>query len=584
MAYTMGSWSLDGILADQTLEQLISDARHSADTFADMRPSLNPKIPASEFCNILCKLEEISEQLARIGGHTSLIYAQDTQSEEASALKTRISQIASEIHNDILFFDLWWKRDIDTDNADRLAKSSADLSNMLLHKRHLAKHSLKEGEEQIINLLDVTGASALVKLYDTITNAYIYDVTLRDKQESLSREELMVYVRDADHAARKTAYDALLHKYSQSRNVLGEIYHNVVLNYRNEFVSLRRYDSPISVMNAGNNIDDSTVNALLNVCSERADTFQRYFTKKASILHMKRLSRYDVYAPMTNSEKSYTYNEAVNMVLDTFYKFSDTVGDYAKSVFDQGHVHSKLHPGKMSGAFCSTISPKITPFVLLNYTGESRDVFTLAHELGHAIHSIAASSKSILVQHAPLPLAETASTFSEMLLFDVMLDMMDSSEQVSVLAGKMDDLYATILRQAFFTQFEIQAHERLSEGATAAQISDVYIDTLHRQFADSVQVNDVFASEWLAIPHFYHSPFYCYSYAFGNLLAASLFQRYKQESSDFVPSYLGILSAGGSQKPETLLQKYGFDIGSANFWREGFDYVDSLYSRLNTIT
>lgn len=582
MAYALGTWSLDGILAGETLEQLVSDVRQKARTFASMRQSLRANMPTSKFNEILSSIEAIQELLARIGGHTSLVYAQNTQSEEASALKTRINQITSEIGNDIIFFDLWWKRVIGDDDAGRLAESAGDLADMLLHKRRLARHSLKEGEERIINLLDVTGASALVKLYDMMTNAYTYDITLHGEQKSLGREELMVYVRDADYGTRKTAYDALLDKYSKNRNILSEIYHNIVLNYRNEFVSLREYDSPISVMNAGSNIDDSTVDALLQVCSKRADTFQRYFVKKASMLHMKRLSRYDVYAPMTDLEKSYAYNEAVGMVLDTFYKFSDVVGDYAKSVFGGGHVHSKLQPGKMSGAFCSTISPKITPFVLLNYTGESRDVFTMAHELGHAIHSIAASSKSILVQHAPLPLAETASTFSEMLLFDVILDKMDASEQVSVLAGKMDDLYATIMRQAFFTQFEIQAHQKLSEGATAAQISDVYMQTLHEQFADSVYVGDVFSSEWLAIPHFYHSPFYCYSYAFGNLLAASLFQRYKREGSDFVPSYLGILSAGGSRKPEDLLHEYGFDIGSATFWQEGFDYIDSLYNHLNT--
>ncbi|MXX20552.1 MAG: M3 family oligoendopeptidase [Cenarchaeum sp. SB0665_bin_23] len=582
MSYALGTWSLDGILAGETLEQLISDVRQKARIFASMRQSLHANMSTSKFNEILSSIEGIQELLARIGGHTSLVYAQNTQSEEASALKTRINQITSEIGNDIIFFDLWWKRDMGDDDAGRLAESAGDLADMLLHKRRLARHSLKEGEERIINLLDVTGASALVKLYDMMTNAYTYDITLHGEQKSLGREELMVYVRDADYGTRKTAYDALLDKYSKNRNILSEIYHNIVLNYRNEFVSLREYDSPISVMNAGSNIDDSTVDALLQVCSKRADTFQRYFAKKASMLHMKRLSRYDVYAPMTDLEKSYAYNEAVGMVLDTFYKFSDVVGDYAKSVFDGGHVHSKLQPGKMSGAFCSTISPKITPFVLLNYTGESRDVFTMAHELGHAIHSIAASPKSILVQHAPLPLAETASTFSEMLLFDVILDKMDASEQVSVLAGKMDDLYATIMRQAFFTQFEIQAHQKLSEGATAAQISDVYMQTLHEQFADSVYVSDVFSSEWLAIPHFYHSPFYCYSYAFGNLLAASLFQRYKREGSDFVPSYLGILSAGGSRKPEDLLHEYGFDIGSATFWQEGFDYIDSLYSHLNT--
>ena len=583
MAYTLGSWDLDDILSNQTTQQIVAGAREDAGDFAKIRPALNPEISLGEFADIVKSLEKINEKLARVGGHTSLVYAQDTQSEEASALKTKINQVTSEIYNDILFFDLWWKGQIDSENADRLAKSSGELRDMLLHKRRLAEHALKEGEEQIINLLDVTGASASVKLYDTITNAYRYDVTVHKEQKSLSREELMVYVRDSDGATRKNAYVSLLDKYGKSRNVLGEIYHNVVLNYRNEYVSLRKYDSPISVMNAGNNIDDSTVDALLDVCSERAVTFQRYFARKASLLNMKKLSRYDVYAPVAKSEMSYTYNEAVNMVLDTFYKFSGTVGDYAKSVFDRGHVHSEILSGKMSGAFCSTISPKITPYVLLNYTGKSRDVFTMAHELGHAIHSIAASSRSILVQHAPLPLAETASTFSELLLFDKILDAMDASEQVSILTTELDDLYASILRQAFFTQFEIRAHDKLAEGATAAQISDVYMQTLHEQFADSIRIGDRFASEWLAIPHFYHSPFYCYAYSFGNLLAASLFQRYKREGDDFVPSYVGILSAGGSRKPEELLQEYGFDIASSNFWREGFDYVESLNSRLDNI-
>ena len=177
----------------------------------------------------------------------------------------------------------------------------------------------------------------------------------------------------------------------------------------------------------------------------------------------------------------------------------------------------------MSGAFCSTISPRITPFVLINYTGESRDLFTLAHELGHAVHSMAAGSKSILVQHAPLPLAETASTFSEMLLYDAISGEMGQGEETTVLAGKIDDLYATIPRQAFFTMFETKAHQKLVDGATAGQVSGIYADTLKEQFADSVEISKDFASEWLAIPHFYHSPFYCYSYSFGNLLAASLF-------------------------------------------------------------
>ena len=583
MQYEMGAWDLGDILAGQSLEQTAAEARRDAADFARVRGSLRPEMGADDFARVMRRLEGVKERLSRMGGHASLVYAEDTQSEEASAQKTRTDQIGSEAYNDILFFDLWWKGQIDQDNAERLAKSAGELTDMLLHKRRLARHILKEGEEKIVNLLDVTGVSALVKLYDTITNSYRYDVAIGGEAKTLGREELMAHVRSDDPAARKAAYVALLGKYSGNRNVLAEIYHNIVLNYRTEYVTLRGYDAPISVMNAGSNIDDATVDALLDVCTRRAGVFQEYFAKKASLMDMDTLSRYDLYAPLRSAEKSYPYAEAVKIVLDTFYSFSDTVGDYAKEVFSKGHVHSAISPGKMSGAFCSTITPDITPYVLLNYTGEPRDVFTMAHELGHAVHSMAASSRSILVQHAPLPLAETASTFSEMLLFDAMLDRMPASEQVPVLAGKMDDMYATILRQAFFTAFEIRAHDALADGATPAGISDVYGETLRQQFADSVRITDDFASEWLAIPHFYHSPFYCYSYSFGNLLAASLFQRYKREGADFAGSYLGILSAGGSRKPEDLLREYGFDIRSASFWGEGFDYVESLSKRLASL-
>ena len=291
------------------------------------------------------------------------------------------------------------------------------------------------------------------------------------------------------------------------------------------------------------------------------------------------MRRYDLYAPPGSLERRYEYGDAVRMVLDTLGGFSDKLGEWARKVFAEEHVHSTIQAGKMSGAFCSTITPGITPFILINYTGESRDVFTLAHETGHAVHSMAAGGKSILVQHAPLPLAETASTFSEMLQYDSISMEMDPAEEATVLAGKIDDLYATISRQAFFTIFETRAHERLAEGATPGEISEVYAGTLREQFGDAVEVSGDFAAEWLAIPHFYHWPFYCYSYSFGNLLAASLFQRYKREGNGFAESYVGILS----QKPETLLGEYGLDIGSANFWREGFEYVESLVDRLSQL-
>ena len=581
--YKQTAWSLRDILGGESIEDISDSLRRKASAFAAIKDSLGGDISHEKFAGHISRMEEITRDMSRVGGHASLSYTEDTQSEEAAALSARTSQLESEISNHTVFFDLWWKRGIGDADAARLAGASGDLETRLLHKRELARHSLSEAEEKVINLLDVTGVSALVKIYDTITNAYTYTIKVDGAEKTMGREELTSYVRSSVPQYREDAYRAILDRYTGSRNVLGEIYRNVVLSGRNEYILMRKYDSPISVMNAGSNLDDSTVESLLDACRESVGVFREYFAQKASLLGSERLRRYDLYAPLNGADKKYGYGEAAKMVLDTLSGFSGMLGEYAKRVFDEDHIHSTIQKGKISGAFCSTISPDITPYVLLNYTGETRDVFTMAHELGHAVHSMAAGSKSILVQHAPLPLAETASTFSEMLLFDAMSGEMGQAEESKVLAGKLDDLYATIPRQAFFTIFETRAHKRLAAGATPGEISDVYAGTLAEQFGDSVDVSGDFASEWLSIPHFYHHPFYCYSYSFGNLLAASLFQRHKREGSGFAATYEGILAAGGSRKPEELLAEYGFDIGSANFWREGFDYVRSLNSRLATL-
>jgi oligoendopeptidase F len=266
--------------------------------------------------------------------------------------------------------------------------------------------------------------------------------------------------------------------------------------------------------------------------------------------------------------------------LDSLDKFSPTLSGYADRVFSQSHIDSQIRPGKRDGAFCSTISPKITPYVLVNYAGKSKDVFTLAHELGHAVHSQAASKQSILVSEAPLPLAETASTFSELLLYDNIVDQMSHTEKAAILSEKIDDIYATVMRQAFFTIFEIDAHKQIADGITIEELSKTYLNNLKTQFGSSIELSDDFALEWSCIPHFYHTPFYCYAYSFGNLLSLSLFQTYQREGRSFEKAYLEILVAGGSKKPETLLSEYGINISSAKFWQDGFDYIRSQVKEL----
>ncbi len=586
--HNLGKWDLSELAKDPkspAFQKQIQELERQSEKFEKIKSKLDPKMSSEKFMNILHQVEEISEKMSKIGGYASLSYSSDTQSDEATSLMTKMSKLGSEISNKILFFDLWWKTQVDEKNAKRLMKNAGEITEYLLHKRLFAKYALSEPEEKIINTLDVTGISALVKLYDKITNAYEYKMKIGHKIKKMTREELTNYVRSTNSKTRETAYKTILTKYTENKGVIGEIYQNIVLNWRDEGIEIRGYKSPISMRNIGNDVDDKTIESLLSVCRKNSPVFQKFFIQKAKMLKMKKLRRYDLYAPAASNikEKNYSYNNSVKLVFESLGKFSETLEEFARKVFNENHIDSSVRQGKRDGAFCSTLTPKITPYVLVNFTGKSRDVFTLAHELGHAVHSQAAQDRSILVQDAPLPLAETASTFSELLLYDNLSDKISDNEKKVMLSEKIDDLYATILRQSFFTIFEIDAHEQISKGTTVDEISKAYLKNLKEQFGNSVNLSEDFAIEWSCIPHFYHTPFYCYAYSFGNLLALSLFQRYKKEGKDFVPPYIEILAAGGSKKPEKLLLEYGFDIRSTKFWQEGFDYVRNQVKILSSL-
>ena len=587
--YKLGNWSLDDLIKNPTritIDRHLTKLENHAKRFEIIKKSLSPSISSTKFLKLLHEIECITEKSSILGGYASLRYSENTQSDEATSLLTRISKFGSDIENRLLFFDLWWKKHIDEKNAKRIIKSSGQFSEYLKFKRLLAKYSLTEPEEKIINTLDVTGVSALVKLYDKITNAYVYVVTVDGKKRSMNREQLTTLVRSRKADTRMAAYKSLFSKYNENKGVTGEIYQNIVLNWRDEGIGMRGFSSPIMIRNIHNDIGNETVKTLLNVCKKNTKVFQNYFAHKAKLLGMKKLRRYDLYAPLKSKirEKTYSYDKSISLVLESLTNFSPVLSKYASNVFRQKHVDSAIRHGKTSGAFCSTPSPKITPYVLINFTGKSRDVFTLAHEIGHAIHSISASRKSILVSEASLPLAETASTFSEMLLYDNLSEMVSEQEKKAILSDKIDDFYATIGRQSFFTLFEIAAHKQIANSTTVDEISKTYLKNLNGQFGSSVKVSEDFGIEWSCIPHFHHAPFYCYAYAFGNLLALSLFQRYKKEGKEFAPTYIKILSAGGTKKPEKLLRESGMDITKSRFWQDGFDYIRNQVKELSRLT
>ena len=588
MKYQLGRWDLSELVKDPkspAFARQLKILENKVKNFERNKKSLRPTISFQKFQKIIQSIEEIEEKSSMVGSYASLLHASDTQSDFATTLLTRISKFGSEIDNRLLFFDLWWMQKIDQKNANRLIKKSGNLAEYFRHERRLAKYSLTEPEEKIINILDVTGSSALVKLYDKITNAFEYVAKIDGKKRKYTREEMSGFFRNPKSKTRETAYKTILSKFQKNKGTLGEIYQNLVLNLKDEGIQLRGFSSPISIMNIDNNLDDATVNSLLRVCKKNTPIFQKFFRQKAKMLKVKKIRRYDLYAPVGNKikQKTYSFEKAVKLVLGSFENFSPQLSDFAHNVFKKNHIDSQIRPGKRDGAFCSAISPKITPYVHINYNGKSQDVFTLAHELGHAIHDQAASHQSILVSDAPLPLAETASTFSELLLFDKISKQVSLDEKRKMLSNKIDELYATIMRQAFFTTFEISAHDKIGKNVTVDEVSQEYLKNLKKQFSNSIVLSDDFMWEWVSIPHFFHSPFYCYAYSFGNLLALSLYQRFKKEGRDFAPTYIKILEAGGSKKPESLLNEYGINIRSQKFWQDGFDYIEEQVRNLTRL-
>lgn len=586
-SYQQKSWDLSELISggmdSPELETAFKQIDEMVAAFETLRPQLTPAISEEDFLSIIKKLEIITLAAQEVGGFASLSFSGDTQSQAAQSLMQRVEQFFAELENRTIFFTLWWK-DLSDENAARLMAPSGDYRYWLEEMRHFKPHTLSEPEEKIINIKNVTGASALQMLYRSISDRYTFKLTIDGQEKEMTRGELMVYVRQHDGDLRAKAYQELYRVYGNDGPILGQIYQALVRDWRNEQVTLRKHASPMGVRNLINDLPDDVVNTLLAVCQRNTGVFQRFFRLKARWLKVDKLRRYDIYAPVVRSDKKYDFGSAAELVLDSYKQFHPKFAELAERVFGQDHLDSEVRKGKRSGAFCATVTPQLTPWVLLNYQGHADDVATMAHELGHAIHSMLASSHSVFTAHACLPLAETASTFGEMVLVDRLLkEETDEAVRRDLLFRQMDDAYATIQRQAYFALFERDAHELIQQGASVDDLADVYLKNLRQQFGDAVDVSDEFRWEWVSIPHIYDVPFYVYAYTFGQLLVLSLYQQYKVEGEAFKPRYIKILAAGGSVAPVELLAEAGIDVHQDAFWQGGFDVLSGIVDELEKL-
>lgn len=575
-------WDLTDLVKDPVgqLDAHISAIERQVTQIEAARDSLSPSLSTGDFTSILNLSESVAQGSSRLGAYAYLWFSENTKDSKARSFKAHVEERLTALQNRLLFFELWWQS-IDEKNAARLFEGSGDMRYHLETIRRYTPHTLTEPEEKIINIKNVTGRSAVNTLYDVVANGLTFRLKVGGKTKVLNREGLMTYVRSPKAAVRQAAYQELYRVFSAQRDVLGEMYKTLVNDWKSENVGLRRFASPIAARNLGNDVPDSAVDVLLSVCAENADLFQQYFKLKARICGIRAMSRYHLYAPHRTDVKKYRYADAVNMVLAAYRGFSPRMADLAQQVFTDRHIDAPTRPGKLGGAFCYSVVPGLTPYVLLNYTGDARDIATMAHELGHAVHGMLAAHHSVFTFHSTLPLAETASVFGERILSDALMQQ-ESNKKIrqGLLLSQLDDIYATVLRQAYFVRFERTAHQMIAEGATGEQLAQTYMSELRQQFGKAVNVPDEFQWEWLTIPHIYASPFYCYAYSFGNLLVLALYRTYQQEGHAFVPQYLDLLASGGSMSPERILASVNVDMTSKAFWQSGFTTIRDMIGQL----
>ena len=582
MSSGLPHWNLQDLLRhpEKDFQRIQRTLETEISSFERKRSRLHTGLSPRAFQAMLQQIVRITEHTNVLGAYAFLWVAEHTSNQKARAFENRILSRLAQFFPRLLFFDLWWQS-LSPNQARRLSAHAPQFHYYLHTLSRLTPHTLSEPEERIVTLKNTTGRQALESLYGVTTNSLTFSLKYQGRTKRLTREQLMSFVRHPLRSVRRGAYHSLFSVYASQRDILGELYKHLVQDWGNEGIQLRKYSSPIAVRNLANDLPEKAVDALLATCRRHTEVFHRYFDLKRRLLKLKTFHRHDLYAPFTAQSRRYSFAQAERMVMHAYQHFSPTFADLAARVLQEQHIDAGIRPGKMGGAFCYSICPGQTPYVLVNFTGEARDISTLAHELGHAVHAMLAEKQTILSFHSALPLAETASIFGEQLLSESLLTQeRDTKTKISLLLGQLDDAYATIMRQAFFVLFEREAHHMIRNGATIDELAKTYFELLQEQFGKAVTVSEEFRWEWLAIPHIFSSPFYCYSYSFGNLLVLSLYQQYKSQGTSFVPKYTNLLAGGGSASPQDLLAPLGVNVSSPTFWQGGFTRIQSLVHAL----
>jgi oligoendopeptidase F len=580
-------WDLGDLFAshgDPRIEATLADCRQRAEDFAKRYRGTIGRAGGATPEHLLAAIQELEvlqEALGRVGAFAGLLYAADTSRPEYRDLRERVELQSTEIGNLILFFDLEWMG-LPDEAADRLmaAPPLAGYRHYLFRSRRFRPHILSEAEEQLLNERDNTGRRAFARLFTELTTSLGFPMEREAKIEHLTMSEVLALVHDKDRDVRRRAQETLFDVLSRHDLVLTSVYDTLLQDHLT-MDRLRRFPHPMAERHLGNEIDDEAVEQMLRVTEANYGIAQAYFRLKARLLGLPRLALFDQYAPIDGDLPSCAFDRARDIILEAFGAFTPAFREIAEQFFARNWIDAEVRQGKQGGAFCSSPSPALHPYVLCNHTDNMRDVMTLAHELGHGLHGCLARKQTLFNYDTPLTLAETASVFGEFLVFDHLVRVQeDPRVQLALLCGKIEDTCATVYRQNVLTRFEQAVFALRKKGRlTADATCQAWLEANRPYYGDAVEMTEGYRWGWSYIPHFIHTRFYCYSYVFGELLVLSLYRKYKEEGPAFVPRYVRLLEAGGSDSPESLLGPLDVDFHDPAFWQKGFDEIRSLVER-----
>jgi oligoendopeptidase F len=570
------AWDLEPLVdgeGQDGVERRLSEALERAQAFAASHAGKLGELDSAGLRESMSELGAIEELVARAGYYAALRFATDTAEPANGALLQKVQERETAIQTTLLFFELEWAALGDERAEELLAGEGLDFCrHHLRNVRRYREHLLSEPEEKILAEKSLTGASAWARLFEELTSAIEVDV----EGEQVALDVALSRLSLADKDVRRTTAEAVTAALAPGLRTRAFLF-NTLLADKATDDRLRSYPHWLAARNLANEASDESVAALIEAVRRRYEIPRRWYRLKAKLLGVERLADYDRMASVTEDEVSFPFAQARAIVLDCYSSFSPELGGLVERFFDERRIDAPVRPAKRGGAFCAAAVPSVFPYVLLNYTSRRRDVLTLAHELGHGVHFALAARQGIFHQSTPLTLAETASVFGETIVFGRLLEEDTApASRLALLAENLEDTIATVFRQVAMNRFEDLVHtNRRDQGELSVErLGELWAESQSEMFGDSIELTDGYRTWWSYIPHFIGSPGYVYAYAYGQLLALSVYERYQQTGRELVPRYLEMLAAGGSRTPEELGGIVGVDLTDPDFWTAGLDLVE----------